>query len=198
MLANTLHYPTLSAEIWAASRRGLLRNMVLAFAGTLLLTLSAKVQMPFWPVPMTMQTLVVLLIGTAYGWKLGGATILLYLAEGVMGLPVFAGTPEKGIGLAYVLGPTGGYLIGFVLAAVATGWLAERGWDRSRWRTAGAMTIGMALIYICGLTWLGSLIGWDKPVFRMGLLPFIPGDILKIAIAILLLPALWKRVGRGR
>ena len=124
-------------------------------SGTLALALSAKIQIPFWPVPLTMQTLVVLLIGMAYGWRLGGATLLLYLAEGAVGLPVFAGTPEKGIGLAYMLGTTGGYLLGFALAAAACGALAERGWDRSFARVVAAMLIGNAIIYSTGVLWLG-------------------------------------------
>ncbi len=123
-------YPTLAGTLWPAGKaHALLRGLVLAVAGTALLTVSAKIQIPFYPVPMTMQTFVVLALGMAYGWRLGGATLLLYLAEGATGLPVFAGTPEKGIGLAYMLGGTGGYLAGFVLAAARfVGWsrLARR------------------------------------------------------------------------
>jgi biotin transporter BioY len=129
-------HDTLVAALWPRAGRlgemsGLLRNLLLAVAGSLLLWAAAKVQVPFYPVPITMTTFAVLAIGMAYGWRLGAATVLLYLAEGAMGLPVFAGTPEKGIGLAYMAGPTGGYLLGYVLAAAACGWLAERGWDRT-------------------------------------------------------------------
>lgn len=191
---RTTVYPTLAAEVLHPVRRTALRNLLLAVAGTALLAFSARFQIPCWPVPLTMQTLVVLLIGMAFGWKLGGATLMLYLAEGAMGLPVFAGTPEKGVGLAYMAGPTGGYLAGFVLAAMVVGWLAERGWDRSPLRTAGAMFLGTAIIYACGLSWLGGLVGWDKPVLQLGFFPFIPGDILKVAIAMLVLPAVWKRL----
>jgi hypothetical protein len=122
---------TLLGTLWPAEgdTRSIGRALVLAVAGTLLLTLSAKMKVPFYPVPMTMQTLVVLVIGAVYGWRLGVATILLYLAEGASGLPVFADTPERGIGLAYMMGPTGGYLLGFVVGAAIVGWLAERGWD---------------------------------------------------------------------
>jgi biotin transport system substrate-specific component len=109
-----------------------------------------------------------------------------------MGLPVFAGTPEKGIGVAYMLGPTGGYLLGFVVAAYITGLLAERGWDRSVSTTVAAMLIGNAVIYLFGLVWLGSIVGWDKPVLALGMTPFLLGDLAKILLAAAVLPALWK------
>ncbi len=173
----------------------LVRNAVLMVIGTILLTISAKIQVPFFPVPITMQTFVVLTLGMAYGWRLGAATMGLYLLEGAFGLPVFAGTPEKGIGIAYILGPTGGYLFGFVLAAAVSGWLAERGWDRNVISTAIAMLIGNALIYIPGLWWLANLLGWDKPVLEWGLYPFIYGDLAKLALAALLLPAAWTQIG---
>ena len=130
MTPNTTDtYRTLLDVLWRD--RTLLRNVALIIAGSLLLTLSAKIKVPFYPVPMTMQTLAVMLIGFTFGWRLAGAAVLFYLAQGALGLPVFLlGTPEKGIGLAYMMGPTGGYLLGFVLAAVLCGWLAERGWDR--------------------------------------------------------------------
>ncbi len=190
-------YPTLAGTLWPAGKANpMLRGMVLAVAGTALLTISAKVQIPFYPVPVTMQTFVVLALGMAYGWRLGGATLLLYLAEGAAGLPVFAGTPEKGIGLAYMLGGTGGYLAGFVLAAAVCGWLAERGWDRNLARTAAAMLIGNTIIYVPGLLWLGGLYGWDKPILEWGLTPFLYGDLAKLALATALLPLAWKWLGR--
>ncbi len=170
----------------------LITNVLLAIAGTLVLWASAKIHIPFYPVPMTMQTFVVLVIGATYGWRLGGATVLLYLAEGAMGLPVFSDTPERGIGLIYMTGPTGGYLLGFVAAAVTVGWLAERGWDRNVFTMIVAMTIGTTLIFSCGLVWLGTFIGWDKPVFELGLTPFLYGAILKIALAGATLPIAWK------
>ena len=197
MSATTNHYPTLTTVLWTRGARPL-RAVVLALAGSLLLWASAKVQVPFYPVPMTFQTFAVLALGVAFGWRLAGATLLLYLAEGAMGLPVFAGTPEKGIGLAYMVGPTGGYLLGFVFAAVACGWLAERGWDRNVLTTALAMLIGNFLIYAPGILWLGSLVGWDKPVFEWGLTPFLLGDAAKLALAAVLLPAIWKLLGRAR
>lgn len=175
-----------------------LRNLMLAVVGSLALWLSAKIQVPFYPVPMTMQTFVVLVIGMAFGWRLGGATILLYLAEGAVGLPVFAGTPERGIGLAYMMGPTGGYLVGFFFSAVVVGWLAERGWDRRVIPTLVAMVAGTAIIFALGVLWLGAFIGWDQPVLDLGLVPFLPGAAFKIALAAAVLPAIWRLVDRSR
>ena len=175
-----------------------LRNLMLAVVGSLALWLSAKIQVPFYPVPMTMQTFVVLVIGMAFGWRLGGATILLYLAEGAVGLPVFAGTPERGIGLAYMMGPTGGYLVGFFFSAVVVGWLAERGWDRRVIPTLAAMVAGTAIIFAFGVLWLGAFIGWDQPVLDLGLIPFLPGAAFKIALAAAVLPAIWRLVDRSR
>ena len=113
-----------------------------------------------------------------------------------MGLPVFAGTPEKGLGLPYMLGPTGGYLLGFFAAASITGWLAERGWDRSVATTAGGMMIGLAVIYALGLLHMGNLLGWDKPLLEWGLYPFLFGEAFKVALAAAILPALWKLLKR--
>ena len=169
-----------------------LRNTVIVITGSLLLTLSAKWSIPFFPVPMTMQTLVVLCLGMLLGPRLGAAAVLAYLAQGAVGLPVFAGTPEKGIGLAYMLQHTGGYLVGFVVAAYAVGTLAKRRWDRSMLSTITAMLIGNAIIYAFGLLWLGTLIGWDKPVVALGMTPFLLADLAKTLIAAALMPALWK------
>lgn len=194
----TGQHPTLFSALWnvEGSVNRAVRGTVLAFIGTLLLTASAKFQVPFYPVPMTMQTFVVLAIGMAYGWRLGGATLLLYMAEGAMGLPVFAGTPEKGIGLAYMMSGTGGYLVGFVLAAMATGWLAEKGWDRSMVGTAMAMLVGNALIYVPGVLYLGVLFGFDKPIVDWGFTPFILGDLTKLALAVGVMPLAWKALGK--
>jgi biotin transport system substrate-specific component len=185
-----------SIEMTALARA--FRGTTLAVAGSLLIWLSAKIQVPFFPVPMTMGTLAVLAIGMAYGWRLGAATVLLYLAEGAMGLPVFAGTPEKGIGFAYMMGGTGGYLVGYILAAASVGWLAERGWDKNVLRTALAMLVGNVLIYLPGLLWLGTLFGWDKPILEWGLFPFVLGDLTKLALAAALMPLTWKVLGRPR
>lgn len=177
--------------------RSLLRNAMIAIAATGLLTLSAKVQVPFYPVPMTLQTLVVLLVGATFGWRLGAATLALYLAQGAMGLPVFAGTPEKGLGLAYMAGPTGGYLAGFLVAAALTGFLAERGLTRS---VAGAlltMLAGLVAIHGLGFAWLATLIGAEK-AYAFGVLPFIGADLLKAGLGAALLPAGWWLIERAR
>ena len=187
---------TLVSQLWPV--RGdnrLTRAVLLVVAGGVLLALSARAQIPFYPVPMTLQTLVVLMLGAAYGSRLGAVTVAAYLAAGAAGLPVFAGTPEKGLGLAYVLGPTGGYLVGFALAAFACGALAERGWGRHLWSAALAMLAGNVLIYLCGLVWLGSVAGWDKPILQWGLYPFLIGDLVKIAAGTALLPLAWRLVG---
>lgn len=170
--------------------RNLAVRVAIAVAGSALLAISAKVQVPFYPVPFTMQTLVVLMLGMTLGSRLAFATLALYLAEGLAGLPVFAGTPEKGIGLAYMTGPTGGYLLGYLIAAALTGWLAERGFDRSLPKAALALAIGNLAIYVPGLLWLGAIIGWDKPVLQYGLIPFLAGDVLKFALGASLLPLL--------
>ncbi len=197
--STTFPQQTLIGAVWPEGRLSTpLRLVVLALAGTALLALSAKVQVPFYPVPVTMQTFVVLALGMAYGWRLGGATLLLYLAEGAAGLPVFAGTPEKGIGLAYMMGGTGGYLVGFVAAAALVGWFAERGWDRSAATTALAMLLGNIAIYVPGLLWLGALFGWDKPILAWGLYPFLIGDAFKLVLAAALMPLAWRAVRRWR
>ncbi|MDE0698073.1 MAG: biotin transporter BioY [Boseongicola sp.] len=184
-------HPTLAQNLWQRGDERL-KFLLLAVTGSLALWLSAKIQVPFYPVPITMQTFVVLVVGMAFGWRLGAATVLLYLAEGALGLPVFAGTPERGIGLAYMAGPTGGYLLGFLVAAAAVGWLGQRGWDRRIATTLAAMALGTAIIYVPGLIWLGMAIGWDKPVLELGLWPFLPGDAIKIALAALVFPSIWR------
>ena len=199
-ITNT--YPTLASVFWPAAKSNgapsMLRAVVLAFAGSVLLTISAKVHVPFYPVPMTMQTLVVLALGMALGSRLGVAAVMLYMAEGAMGLPVFSGTPEKGMGVAYMMGPTGGYLLGFVVAAWATGFLAEHGWGRGFISTAFAMVIGNGIIYGFGLLWLGSLLGWDKPIIQWGMTPFLLGDATKILLAVIIMPTVWKMVGKTK
>ena len=182
----------------ATTRRALLvraesmaLKAALVMGGSLLLWLSAKVQVPFWPVPMTLQTLAILGLAAVLGSRLGTAAVLAYIAQGAAGLPVFAGTPEKGIGLAYMMGPTGGYILGFVLAAFAVGWLAERGWARHPLKLFIAALLGVALIHAPGLLWLAQFTGWEK-VLAFGFWPFIGGDMLKAAIVALGVPAAWK------
>ena len=187
--------PTLVAALDPAGNIWL-RNVALAFAGSMLLYISAKFKIPFVPVPFTLQTFAVLALGMALGWRLGAATVLLYLAEGAVGLPVFTSTPEKGIGIAYMLGPTGGYLVGFVLAAAVIGWLAERGWDRNVFTAAAAMLIGNIVIYVPGVLWLAQVINsFDKAV-QFGLTPFIWSDLLKLALAAALMPLCWRYLQR--
>jgi len=190
---------TLAAQLWPVQENtAFVRMFVLAFAGSVLLAISSKIKVPFYPVPMTMQTFVLLALSMSFGLRAGFATIMLYLAEGAFGLPVFAGTPEKGIGVAYMTGPTGGYLVGYVLAAVSVGYLAERGWDRNALTTAAAMLIGNALIYVPGLIWLGVLFGWDKPILEWGLTPFVFGDLAKLALAAAVMPLAWKMIKGGK
>jgi biotin transport system substrate-specific component len=197
MLSGLTVYPTLIQRALGPDR-AIFRNVALAIGGTLCLWVSAKIQIPFYPVPMTMLTFMVLAIGMAFGWRLGAAAIAVYLVEGAFGLPVFAGTPEKGVGLAYMLGPTGGYLLGCLPAAALCGWLAERGWDRDFAMTALAMFAGNLVIYGFGLAWLGSVVGWDKPVLAWGLTPFLLGDLTKLALVTALLPVAWRLLGRSR
>ena len=190
--------PTLASALWPRSTKsGALRAAVLMVLGTVALWLSAKIQVPLIPVPITMQTLVVLVIGVAYGWKLGGATLLLYLAEGAVGLPVFAGNWSEGGGFHHLYGPTAGYLVGFAVAAAICGSLAERGWDRSLLKAGAAMVIGNLVIYALGLTWLAIQIGLGDAL-KYGLVPFLVGDALKIVLGACLLPATWRLIGRGK
>jgi biotin transport system substrate-specific component len=184
--------PTLIGVLWPSEGRSAgLRGAVLVVVGSFLLALSAKVQVPFWPVPMTMQTFVVLVIGMAYGWRLGAAAVLLYLMEGAAGLPVFA----TGSGIAYMTGPTGGFLAGFLVAVTVLGCLAERGWDRSLTRTAMAMVAGHAIILGCGVSWLTVLFGGAKAV-QFGLTPFWAATALKTALGVAVMPAAWNLLGR--
>ncbi len=181
----------LVSAFWPQKSQSLIFKLALVLVGSLLLAVSSKIQVPFWPVPMTMQTFVVLVIGMAFGPKLGLATVGLYLVEGAFGLPVFAGTPEKGLGLAYMFGPTGGYLAGFVVATLLMGRLAGRQWDRNPVTTAAAMAIGIAVIYALGATWLATFIGVEKAV-QLGVAPFLLADALKILLATALMPLAWK------
>jgi biotin transport system substrate-specific component len=174
------------------------KQAVLVVLGIALLAIAAKIKVPMWPVPITMGTFAVLGIGAAYGARLGLVTILGYMLIGALGFDVFAGSSAQAYGLTYMMGGTGGYLVGYVLAVAALGLLARRGWDRSVMWMALAMLIGNVLIYAPGLTWLGMLYGWDKPILSWGLTPFLVGDALKLALAALLLPALWKLVGSAR
>lgn len=194
-VSSQRRYPTLADAAMAprfADDRTLsvLAQIVLVLAGSALLAISAQIKIPLYPVPVTGQTLVVLMIGMAYGSRLGAATLLAYLVEGGMGLPVFAG---GGAGWATLAGPTGGYLIGFLVAAFLLGLLAERGMGRGPVSTALAMIVGTALIYVFGVTHLSGFIGFEKAV-AAGLLPFLYGDALKLIVAAGLMPLAWRGV----
>ncbi|MEM8787537.1 MAG: biotin transporter BioY [Pseudomonadota bacterium] len=194
--------PARGAGVWA-------KRAALFVGGILALWLSAKVQIATWPVPVTLQMLAVMVIGAGYGMRLGAATVLGYLALGLQGLPVFAGTPEKGIGIAYMFGPTGGYLLGFALAAGLVGYLAQRGWDRSMPRMAAAMALGLIAVYVPGVIWLcagfsilpiaGAFegVGWQH-WYAYGIKTFLWVDALKLVVAVLLFPTIWRWVGGAR
>ena len=158
----------------------LLKYVFLALIGSIILAISSKIKIPFYPVPMTMQTLIVLIIGIGFGWKLGLATISLYLFEGIIGLPVFSGTPEKGIGLIYFTGPTMGYLLGFLVAVFISGKFI---YENNLLKNFLKLLLATSFIYILGISWLGNLIGWDKPIFQLGAQPFLLAELLKILIA---------------
>jgi biotin transport system substrate-specific component len=183
-MSNAAASLPLIERFWPAAdgRARIVRNVALVAFGTLLLAASAKTQVPFWPVPMTLQSMAVVLIGATYGSRLGFATLLAYLAEGAAGLPVLAGTPERGIGLAYMVGPTGGYLLGFLLAATLVGWLVERGFARSLATVALSVAAAHATVHVFGLLWLSSLVGFEKAVVG-GFVPFVPADLLKMALS---------------
>ncbi|MCY0149707.1 biotin transporter BioY [Hoeflea sp. G2-23] len=185
---------TLYAALTATRPEKMATAALVALAGSMLLTLSAKFAIPFYPVPLTMTTFVVIGLGLALGPRLGTAAVALYLLQGAAGLPVFTGTPEKGLGLLYMAGPTGGYLLGFLLAAFVAGTLAERGMDRSPLLAFVAALFAGAIIYLPGLLWLGTLLGWDKPILAWGLMPFILGDLAKAALAAMVFPAAWSMI----
>jgi biotin transport system substrate-specific component len=174
------------------------KQLVLVVAGITALILAAKIKIPFFPVPMTMGTFAVLSIGAAYGARLGLATILGYMLIGALGFDVFAGSNAEVSGVTYMMGGTGGYLVGYVLAVLALGALTRQGWDRARGKMALALVLGNVLIYVPGLIWLTVLYGVDAPILAWGLTPFLLGDLVKLALAALLLPALWSVVGGAR
>lgn len=189
----------LTEAFWHAEGVGLrVKQATLVVVGILALAIFAKIKVPMWPVPITMGTFAVLTIGAAYGPRLGLATILGYMIVGALGFDVFANSSAEKFGLEYMMGGTGGYLVGYVLATLALGYFARNGWDRSVVWMAVAMLIGNALIYVPGLLWLGQLYGWDKPILAWGLTPFLVGDALKLALAALMVPALWKLIGTAR
>ena len=161
----------------------ILKYILIIFLGSILLTISSKIKIPFYPVPMTMQTFVVLFLGMSFGYKIGLATVSLYLIEGIIGLPVFSNSPEKGVGLVYFTGPTMGYLIGFLIATFLAGYFKFEG---NLLNSFIKLLISVSTIYILGIFWLGSLIGWDKPIIQLGVTPFLLAEMFKIVILTLL------------
>ena len=158
----------------------LFKSLVVIVLGSIALTISAKIKIPFYPVPMTMQTFVVLFLGISLGHKIALASIVLYLLEGIVGLPVFSNSPEKGIGLVYFTGPTMGYLIGFLVAVFFAG---KFNYDNNLFKNFLKLTFATSFIYILGMLWLGGLIGWDKPIFKLGAQPFLLAELFKILLA---------------
>ena len=167
----------------------IIKNVFIVLMGTVLLAVSSKIKIPFYPVPMTMQTLVVLFLGIVLGWKLGLATISLYLFEGIIGIPVFSGSPEKGVGIVYFTGPTMGYLIGFLFTVYFAGFL---NFSTNLFIKFSQLLFSVSFIYILGFLWLGTLIGWEKPLFQLGVQPFLLAELFKILIVLISLPKIKK------
>tara|TARA_Y100000741_G_C18113751_1_gene502058 strand:+ start:137 stop:691 length:555 start_codon:yes stop_codon:yes gene_type:complete len=162
----------------------IIKSIGVVFIGSILLTLSAKFKIPFYPVPMTMQTFVVIFMGMAFGYKIGVATVSLYLIEGIIGLPVFSNSPERGVGLIYFTGPTMGYLIGFLFASFVAGYLINL--SNNLFIIFVKLIFSVSFIYILGILWLGNIIGWDKPIIQLGVTPFLFAELFKILILTLL------------
>jgi biotin transport system substrate-specific component len=180
---------------WTAARGDIrpATSLFLVVIGTLALTLSAKYQVPLAPVPMSMQSLVAIGLGFALGPVLGGAAVLAYLAQGALGLPVFAGTPQHGLGLGYMMGPTGGYLLGFLLAAGA---MTRAGWARGLFGAVAVALAATAVLYSAGLLWLGAYIGFNEKLLHAGLYPFLLGDTIKVVLAGLAVSQIERAVAR--
>jgi biotin transport system substrate-specific component len=165
------------------SIKKVLKTFLLIFLGTITLTISAKLKIPFYPVPMTMQTFVVLFLGLAFGHKIGLATVGVYLLEGIIGIPVFSNSPEKGIGLVYFTGPTMGYLIGFLSAVFFAGYLNLK---NNIFIIFSKLVFSVSTVYLLGVIWLGTLIGWDKPILELGVTPFLLAELFKICLLTIL------------
>jgi len=161
----------------------LIKSLLIIFIGSIILTISAKIKIPFYPVPMTMQTFIVLFLGISFGYKIAIATVSLYLLEGILGLPVFSNSPERGIGLTYFTGPTMGYLIGFLTACFLASFIKN---DDNYFLIFFKLIFSVSTIYIFGIMWLGTLIGWDKPIFTLGVMPFLVAEIFKICLLTLI------------
>ena len=167
----------------------IIKSLLVIFLGSVLLAISAKIKIPFYPVPMTMQTFVVLFLGISFGYKIAIATVSLYLIEGILGLPVFSNSPERGIGLAYFTGPTMGYLIGFLTACFLASYIKI---SDNYFIVITKLVVSVSSIYILGILWLGTLIGWDKPIFELGVAPFLLAEAFKIALLTILIKKILK------
>ena len=167
----------------------IIKSLLVIFLGSVLLAISAKIKIPFYPVPKTMQTFVVLFLGISFGYKIAIATVSLYLIEGILGLPVFSNSPERGIGLAYFTGPTMGYLIGFLTACFFASFIKV---SDNYFRIIAKLILSVSSIYILGILWLGNLIGWDKPIFELGVIPFLLAEIFKISLLTILAKKIYK------
>ena len=165
------------------NQSSIVKTFLIVILGSLALTISAKIKIPFYPVPMTMQTFVVMFLGLAFGYKISLATVSLYLLEGIAGLPVFSNSPEKGIGLVYFTGPTMGYLIGFLSATVIAGMISSKD---NLLKTILKLLVSVSTIYILGVLWLGTLIGWDKPILEFGVYPFLLAELFKLALLVII------------
>ena len=165
------------------NQSSIVKTFLIIILGSLALTISAKIKIPFYPVPMTMQTFVVMLLGLAFGYKIGLATVSLYLLEGIAGLPVFSNSPEKGVGLVYFTGPTMGYLIGFLSATLIAGTISS---NDNILKIISKLLLSVSTIYILGVLWLGTLIGWDKPILEFGVYPFLLAEIFKLALLVII------------
>ena len=167
----------------------IIKSLSLIFFGSILIAISAKIKIPFYPVPMTMQTFVVLFLGLSFGYKIGLATVSLYLLEGIVGLPVFSNSPERGVGLIYFTGPTMGYLIGFLFATYLASFVKLKD---NYFIIFLKLTLSVSTIYIFGILWLGTLIGWDKPLIELGITPFLLAEIIKIILLTILAKKIFK------
>ena len=167
----------------------IIKSLLIVFFSSVILAVSAKIKIPFYPVPMTMQTFVVLFLGVSLGYKVALAAVTLYLLEGIMGLPVFSNSPEKGIGLVYFTGPTMGYLIGFLLACFMASFVKL---NDNYFMIFTKLILSVSTIYILGILWLGTLIGWDKPIFELGVAPFLLAEIFKISLLTVLAKKIYK------
>ncbi len=167
----------------------IIKSLLVIFIGSIILAISAKIKIPFYPVPMTMQTFVVLFLGVSFGYKIALGAVILYLIEGILGLPVFSNSPERGVGLAYFTGPTMGYLIGFLSASFLASFIKL---EDNYFIIFFKLLFSVSTIYILGILWLGNIIGWDKPILELGVMPFLLAEIFKITLLTVLTKKIFK------